>query len=183
MIRRIYLKEVEKINQLKQNPELRSKMDEAYNLLNKIDGLNDDEKERAQTLVREILEAFFKDSFSESFSVPIEFIESPLGKMLFSLKFGVPEREYTATEVTAIMGRTRALISYDKKTDRLASGEKGKNTVILEKDLIAYMKSKNMSMDEIDERLKLFRKLKIEGFSNDEIKIKIKEYIKDKYSL
>ncbi len=180
-----YLEEVEKIHKLKQSPEVRKKMDEAYELSNKMLELSNYEKERAQVLVREILENFFKDEFSESYSIPIEFIESDLGKVLFGLKFGVPEREYTATDVTVIMGITRALISYDRKnTDLKGKGStRGKNTVLSETELIQYMKIKGKSNEEISERLNMFTKLKLEGMGNEQIKEKIREHIKKKYSL
>lgn len=183
MNKRRYLKEVEKIHKLRDNAELRAKMDQAYDLYNKIHKLTKEEKDRSHKLVREILEGFFKDQFTESYSIPIEFIESEIGRILFSLKFGIAEREYTASEVTAIMDITRALISHDRKNRNLKSTEKGRNTFILESELIKYMKSKYMTDDEINERLSMFAKLKLEGLDNEDIKVKIREHIKAKYKV
>lgn len=185
MIKEEYLEEVESIHKLDKNAKFRKKMDEAYELSNNITKLNDVQKERAQVLVRELLEFFFVDEFSESYSVPIEFIESDIGKMLFGLKFGVPEREYTATEVTAIMDITRALISYDRKhVDLLGKGSsRGKMTVLTEVELIQYMKNKGMTSEEVNEKISMFRKLRLEGVENEQIKIKIRDYIKKKYNI
>lgn len=182
MVEEIYFKEVESIKIFKRNKALRKKMDEIYNFYNRISELSEEEKHRAQVLVRELLENIFKNEFSNTYYIPIEFIESSLGHIIFGLKFGVRENEYTATDVSAIMDITRALVSYDSTNNRLRTFKIGNNTIILESDLISYMESKKMSHEEIYERLNLFRELRLKGVDNEEIKVKIKESISQLYN-
>lgn len=177
-----YLEEVEKING-KDDPELRTKVDKVYEMYSRIQHLNIEEKEKAHTLVREILEKVFKAPFSQSYSIPIEFIESDLGEILFSLKFGISQREYTASEITAIMNVTRSLISYDKKHSGIKATTRGKNTFMHESELIKYMKSKGMDPSEIKDRLDMFKKLNSEGEKLEDIKEKIKSHIEEKYTI
>lgn len=177
-----YLEEVEKILNGREDPALRTKIDEAYQMYSRIQDLSIEEKEKAHTLVREILEKVFKAPFSNSYSVPIEFIESELGQILFSLKFGISQREYTSSEITAIMDVTRSLISYDKKHSGVKATTKGRNTVMHESELIKYMQSKGMTQTEIKDRVDLFKKLSSEGVELEEIKERIRKYIEEKYS-
>lgn len=185
MDKETYSKEVKKIFAtnavLKRNSKLNDKLDRAYELSKKLESGEIIKPQEAHKLVKEILEIFFKDPFSDSFSIPMRFIESPLGKMLFGLKFGIPEKAYTTAEITAIMGRTRALISHDSKNGLVRSEKKGRNIIIYENDLIDYMVSKGMSHTEAQKRITLYQHFKEQGYDIKQIKDKIELAISEEY--
>lgn len=132
--------------------------------------------DEAHALVTEILEYLFQDKFSDSYSIPIEFINSSIGKVLFSLKFGLPERAYNTTEITIIMGITRALISHDLKNKDIIVSRIGRNIIVYERNLIEYMKSKDMSNEEIKKRISTYLKLNAEGVDDAEIRKQIEDF-------
>lgn len=185
MDKETYRKEVKKIfatnTAIKGNTKLREKLDRAYELSKKLESGEIIKQQEAHTLVKEILETFFKTPFSDSFSIPINFIESPLGKMLFGLKFGIPEKAYTTAEITAIMGKTRSLISHDSKNGLVRSEKKGKNIIIYENDLIDYMISKGMSRTEAKKRISLYQQFKEQGYDLKDIKDKIELVILEEF--
>lgn len=176
--RQVYNKEVAKIIDIDANPEIKAMFDRAYELSTNLKRVED--RKEIHKLVDTILEYLFKDKVSTTFSVPIEFINGPIGRVLFTLKFGVTEEVYVTSEITAIMDITRALVSHDLDRKNLYGVKKGRNIIMYGRDLVAYMKSKNMSDDEIRERMTLYNQYKEEGLADEEIQLKIREIIKKK---
>lgn len=151
---------------------IKKKLEKVYELSKRLHifGAEMDRTE-AHDLVAEILEYLFKDKFSNTFSVPMNFISSALGKVLFSVEFGVAEAVYTTAEISIIMNKTRALISHDFKNGDIKAIKKGRNIVVYERDLMRYMMTKkNMSKDEVTQRISLYTKLKHQGLTDEEIK-------------
>ena len=148
------------------------KLERAYELTF---NLQKADRHEAHSLVSEILEYLFKDKFSSSYSIPIEFIESNLGKILFSLKFGLTDAVYSTAEITIIVDKTRSLISYDKKHNNLKAEKKGRNIMVYERDLLDYIESKGFSKNEAKSRLEKYLRLKNSGLSEEEIRKQLKK--------
>lgn len=177
--KQLFNKEVEEIlEKVNDKTNLKEKLENAYDLSKKLHVFGEHvDRIEAHELVSEILEYLFKDKFSTSYSIPIEFIESEIGKVLFTLKYGLAEAVYTTGEITIILGKTRALISHDVKEGNVRASKKGRNIIMYERDLIQYMRSKNMSNDEVQMRLSLYSKLKEKGLNIKEIEIEFKKEI------
>lgn len=149
--------------------DLKDKLDKAYDLANKLHVFGEQIDRTGQELADEILEYLFKDKFSQSYSIPMEFIEGPVGKVVFSLKLGIAESVYTTAEIIVIMNITRALISHDLKNGLVMGMKKGRNIIIYERDLIRYMQSKKMGKDEIKLRLSLYAELVNKGLGEEKL--------------
>lgn len=155
----------------KETKEIKDKLDRAYTLASTVyEQKKKVDRQEAHSLVTEILEYLFKDKFSNSYSIPIEFIDSAIGNILFSLKFGLAEAVYTTAEITLIMGNTRALISHDLKHNLIRAARKGRNIIVYERDLIQYMVSKGMNKNDARRKLSLYSKLRAQGVADEEIR-------------
>lgn len=123
-----------------------------------------------------ILTELFKGALDD-FSIPISFINSPVGNVIFSLKFGIKKNNYfTPNEVALLTSKTKALVSHDiRYTKKLnaSTHSNGKRFIISESDLISYMKDKGLSETESFNKINLFLKLKNEGMNLDSIKLEL----------
>lgn len=156
-----------------ENSEIKEKFNKAYELAIDVDTDSDSiNRQDTHKLVSELLQYLFKNKFSSTYSVPIEFIESDIGKVLFTLKFGLAENIYFTSSLTAILGVSRNWISKASIQGLLKTSKKGKskNLIVYERDLVKYMESRGMSKEEIESRLAQYYKLKSEGLSDEEIK-------------
>jgi hypothetical protein len=119
------------------------------------------------------LSALFKGALDD-FSIPASFINSPVGHVIFSLKFGSKkELSFTPKEVALLISKTKALISHDIKDTKKLNATRhgnGKSLIISESDLVSYMKDKGFSEIESYNRIDLFIKLKSENMKMDDIK-------------
>lgn len=126
----------------------------------------------ASDLPDELLNELFKSAY-DAFSIPMSFINSYLGEVLFTVKFGCrQENSFTPIEVALLTSRTKALISHDMNNGKLNYKRhgQGKSIIISERDLFKYMKDKGFTESQCNERLGLFLKLKQKDLKLNEIK-------------
>lgn len=174
--RALYLSEAQKIiaeYQGLNEKEFLEKMDKIYSYASgdyKVD-------DAARALVEEILELLFK--LPTTYVIPYSFIKSPVGRVLFTVLFGSNEKYYSSKDVTAIIGKTRSLISHDLKEGLLVADQYGgrRNIFIYESDLKDYMKRKGMGIKEIELRISLFRKYQRQGLDHKKIQQLIEEEV------
>lgn len=153
--------------------EILKKMEEIYNYAvgdKKVD-------DRAKELVESTLEILFK--LPSTYVIPYSFIKSPVGRVLFMVLFGSNEKYYSSNDVTAIIGKTRSLISHDLKQGLLVADQYGgrKNIFIYESDLKTYMISKGMEKREAELRISLFKEYQRKGLDHKKINQLIEEQI------
>lgn len=115
-----------------------------------------------------------------SFSIPMEFINSPVGSVLFTVKFGAPKRTFGSKDITRILGVTRSLLSHDLGKTLIAF-KSYRPILVNETDLINYMSSKGLLPEESRERIDSYLMLISEKASDDEISKTI-DAVKHKYS-
>lgn len=120
-----------------------------------------------------VLETLFKGELKD-YTIPIDFINSPVGHVLFTVRFNcLEENFYSPIEVALIVSKTKALISHDIKMEKLTCSRNGKNIIISEKNLLPYMISKGFSEAEAKKRISTFLKLKHKNLKFSEIKKQI----------
>ncbi|WP_027633412.1 hypothetical protein [Clostridium hydrogeniformans] len=123
-------------------------------------------------LIDDLLKTLFAGAFND-FNIPVSFLNTPVGYVLFTVKYGCKtNNSFTAIEVAHLVNKTKSLISYDVKNDKIIYSRhgKGKSILINETNLIKYMEDKGFSQDEAIERINLFLKLRNqEKLSLDEI--------------
>lgn len=168
------------INSLLHNPsdETLSKFEKAYDLYKRLNysPVNSESIDISNELL-----SFLFETASGSYCIPMSFIESPVGIVLFSLKFGVPEQYFTTSDVEIIAQISRSLISIDLSHKKITVFKPGRNILITRSSLINYMETKGISRLESTERINTFLELKSLKVSKQEISLAIKK-IKPKYS-
>lgn len=114
----------------------------------------------AANMVNRLLETLFK--LPTTYMIPFEFIDSPVGRVLFSVKFWRDEEIFSTAEIILIMGKTRALVSHDLKNETLIGKKMGRkqNIFVYQSDLVNYMISKNMTKEEALKRIDQYKRLK-----------------------
>lgn len=129
------------------------------------------------TFIDEILEDLFCTKFSNDIYIPLTFISSPIGNVLFSIKFSSRSSNiFSPSEISIIANRATSLISIDIKNNKLIATKLGTSTyVINENDLIQYMLSKGFSLNIIHTRISNFLALKSKNFSLKVIKEKLSQ--------
>lgn len=172
-----YLSEAQKIFKEYQGIDLNAilkRMEEIYSYATGDKEIDDEAKE----LVEGILEVLFR--LPSTYVIPYSFIKSPVGRVLFTVLFGTNENYYSSNDVTAIMGKTRSLISHDLKQGLLIADQYGgrKNIFIYESDLIAYMLKKGIEKRETELRISLFKEYKRKGYDHKKINQLIEEQVK-----
>lgn len=124
--------------------------------------------------VDEVLESMFKTNYS--YSIPMDFIISPLGRMLFEIKLDIENaRMYGYAEITIIAGKSKQMISMDHRNGILKGIEIGKKRRVLvtEEALYEYITTvgkRPFSPDEAKKRISQYNELINNGYSEDEIK-------------
>lgn len=142
--------------------------------------INEDEKQKLKIRVDEILESIFKTAFS--YVIPMEFINSPLGNMLFKIKLDINNNiMYGIPELMIIANKSKQLISHDYHNGNLVAIEAGKNKRILmtEEEVYKYLISvgrNKFTPEEAKKRIQIFNKMNREGFSEDEIRNELLKY-------
>ncbi len=154
----VYLREVKKLVKTYENrldvTETLGMFEEVYKYATgekRIDG-------EASIIVDKLLKKLFK--LPTTYMIPGDFIDSPIGRVLFSVKFWRDEEMYTSADLVAIMNITRALVSHDLAEENLIGQRIGRkrNIYIYKSDLIKYMASKGIPHDEIEKRISVYKK-------------------------
>lgn len=166
----IYMREVEK---MLMSYESRMDISELVGKFEQVYEYASNQKEidyNAVNLVNRLLETLFR--LPTTYMIPFEFIDSPVGRVLFSVKFWGDEELFSTAEIILIMGKTRALISHDFKNEILIGKKMGRkqNIFVYESDLVNYMISKNMTKEEALSRIEKYKKLKGMNLDYDKIK-------------
>lgn len=174
----IYMREVSKMLKSYESrmdvSELVKKFEEVYEYAS-----NQKEMDcTAVNLVDRLLEILFK--LPTTYMIPYSFINSPVGRVLFSVKFWNDEAVFSTAEIVLIMGRTRSLISHDLKNEVLIGQKMGRKQIIYvyQTDLVNYMVSKNIPREEAIRRIEKYKKLKSMGLDYERIKALMREDIK-----
>lgn len=119
--------------------------------------MNQKEKAEATRLVDEVLVELFKTSYS--FLIPMSFIDSELGMLLMSVKYSY-EYYYTTFDMEVLFERTKSTIYYSYKKGKINFLNKGGSYVATENEVKRLLKSKGLSQNEIERRLKIFWNVK-----------------------
>lgn len=130
----------------------------AYDLYNGL-STNSNSSTNNTEVANELL-SYLYNTNSNFCAIPMEFINSPVGTVLFSLKFGVPEPEFTTSQIEIIAGISRSLISRDLDNDKIVAYKQGRNIIVTKTNLINYMKSKGFSYNESIEKINAFQNKK-----------------------
>ncbi len=122
--------------------------------------------------VSNALSILFKGKYTD-FSIPYNFIDSAVGCVLFSVKFGAQEAIFTPIEVATITNKTKSLISHDIKNLKLCASMYNKSYTITKSSLISYMCNKGYSREHSLELINTFSKLKSNGYSLKDISLEL----------
>lgn len=159
---------ISKVNELSIDTKITEDLIKAYDLYASIQfGGNPDPD--LLNLPDHILKVLFSNPFD--FSIPMSFINSPIGEVLFKIKFNLESEAYfTPLEISIIINKTKSLISYDIKNELLVASKHGKNLVITKSSLINYMNLKGFTHEMSIKKINSFLKLKNSNTPLKEIK-------------
>ena len=124
-----------------------------------------------------ILEKMFKTAFS--FTIPMEFINTALGRMLLEIKLDMENTMmYGVSEITIVANKSRQMILNDYRSGKLKGIETGKKKRLLvsEEALLDYLTTvgrNTITLEEAKYRIKLFNKLNQKGLSEDKIRLEM----------
>ena len=138
--------------------------------------LSQEEKSELKQRIDYVFERMFKTAYS--FSVPMEFINSPIGVFLLKIKLDIGNViVYGISELVALSKRSKAMIFNDFHSGKLIGMETGnRRLLVTEEAAYDYLISagrKPLSPEEAKFRIKLFNKMVRDGYDLDEIKEKI----------
>lgn len=131
-------------------------------------------REELKQRVDKILEGMFKTAFS--FYIPMDFINSALGHMLFEIKLDIENSKmYGFTELMIIADKSKQMIFNDYHKGKLTGIETGKmkRVLVTEDALFKYITTigrNTFSPDEARRRIQLFNKMNRDGLSDEEIR-------------
>lgn len=127
--------------------------------------------------VDDVLESMFKTAFS--YSIPMDFINSPLGKFLFIIKFDIENSIiYSLSDLTILANKSKQMILNDYKKGNLEGIETGKKKrlIVTEEAAFNYITTvgrKPFTPEEAKWRLQMFNKLIREGLSEEKIRLEL----------
>lgn len=136
--------------------------------------------------LKERTEKFIEETFK--FSVPLEFIDSSIGKVLFEIKLDLSySNMYAGTELVIITQKSKNMINMDFRDGNIQGiGAGTKNRLIVSEDeLIRYMVNVGrykMSLEEARERVAIFKKMQSSGSTDEEIDQVIRERFGKRYT-
>lgn len=130
----------------------------------------------SKLLVDEALDYLFSNSYNKEINIPLSFINSIVGQVLFSIKFSTltsatNDNLFTPADVSIIANKTLSTISLDISTNRLKAYTLGKKTyIIFQKDLISYLLDRNFTLIEAEDKIKNYLLLRDKNIPSKEIK-------------
>lgn len=138
----IYLNEVYKFN----SAELKDKLTNLYDHLQGVIHLED-----ANTVVKEVISELFNTSYSKDVLIPLNFLESSVGVVLFKIMYGMNDKLYTVKELIELTknpekpnGYTRQYIKAEIDRGNLKATLKNNNYFIEESEANRYLKTKGL---------------------------------------
>lgn len=132
------------------------------------------EKQNLKRNVEVILEKMFKNAYT--FSVPMEFINSSLGRMLFEIKLDIRNSTmYGIAELMILSNKSKQSIFNDYNNGNLEGIEFGKKKRVLVTEEAAFkyittVGRRTFSPEEARRRIAIFNEMNKEDFNEDEIK-------------
>lgn len=133
---------------------------------------------RSKLEVDSLLDYLFSNTYNTEINIPLSFINSNIGHVLFSIKFSTSAAEdnlFTPADVSIIANRTLSTISLDITTNKLKATILGKKTyIIFQKDLISYLIDRNMTLIEAENRIEKYLLLREKDLTSKEIKSLLK---------
>lgn len=98
---------------------------------------------------------------SNDFYIPISFINSAIGQVLFTLKFKIDTKvSFRISDICNMLNCTRSLISKDIKSGKLRTNANNGHYIIEKNDLINYMQLKGLSLLDANKLIKIYLKEK-----------------------
>lgn len=146
----------ELIQGLDMNSETRDKIEIIIKIYEKRNA-SIQEKEAAARLVDEVLAALFQTQYS--YVVPVSFINTEIGTILFEVKFS-HQYYYSASDAVIILGKTRTNIYHNRNKGLLKMIKRGGAYFVTEGELRRYMEYKKIPGKEINRRLNAFWKVR-----------------------
>lgn len=132
----------------------------------------------AWTLVDELLEYLFCPNVkSPDFCILSNFLNSPIGIILFTIKYSNNSinKIFTVVEAATIVNKSKSTLLLEIRNNTLISSNLDSIILIYENDLITYMKHKGFSLDDAKKRISKFVDLKNKNLSLAEIKSEINQ--------
>lgn len=123
-----------------------------------------------------ILEKMFKTVYS--FSIPMEFINSPVGGFLLKIKLDMGNvMVYGISELVVLFNRSKAMIFRDFHNGKLNGIETvNKRLLVREEAALDYLTTvgrKTLTPEDAKDRIQLFNRMLREGYNLTEIKEKL----------
>lgn len=99
---------------------------------------------------------------SNDFYIPMSFINSAIGQVLFTLKFRIDTTmSFKISDICNILKCTRSLISKDIKKGKLSTNINNGHYTIEKNDLLNYMQLKGYSLTDANNLIKVYLKEKL----------------------
>lgn len=135
--------------------------------------LSGKEKTEIKKRVDDILEEMFRTAYS--YSIPMEFINSPIGEYLLRIKLDMTSSiVYGIAELVVLSKKSKAMIFNDYNSGKLVGVESGKRRLIVtEEAAIDYLTSVGrnpLEPEEAKNRILMFNKMLRQGYDLSEIK-------------
>lgn len=140
------------------------------------EGLNEENIEELTVKANEIFHAMFANPYGTL--IPLEFVESEIGRILFSIKIGYMGTEgvyYGASDAAILKGKSRAMIIKDIESGALVAKRISGRNVIKKLDLIAYLvnqgkESTRMSESIARDKIAKLTEMRNQGCKDSEIR-------------
>lgn len=134
------------LKQLVQN-DVVEKINELYQVYKMLDSNKEIEFDNIQSQIDDILEKLFKNQYSNELMIPYSFLNSEIGKVLFTIKYSNTEKVYTSTEVAEMLGCSLQYIAKLVKEDKLKGHKKTGRNYFFESDVIKFMESQGKTIN------------------------------------
>lgn len=137
-------------------------------------GLEDSPDEEMRERTEAVLEKMFKSPFD--YSVPMSFVKSNIGKVLFKIMLEVEnlnELMYGATECAILSGKSRSMMAKYFDSGVIRGSKVGGKLYAQEEAVIQFLTSAGrnpITLTEARDRIKYLRELKDKGLKVEEIK-------------
>ncbi|MGL5381740.1 helix-turn-helix domain-containing protein [Clostridium sp.] len=118
------------------------KIEELYQVYKLLDSDNEIQFDNIQSQIEEILEILFKNQYSNELMIPYSFLNSEIGKVLFTIKYSNTEKVFTSSEVAEMLGCSLQYIAKLVKEGKLKGQKKSGRNYFFESDVVKFMENK-----------------------------------------
>jgi len=105
--------------------------------------------EKIGGITKEVLKQLFENKFTPQVLIPLEFLDTAIGKVIFTAMFNYSDRTYTVRELIEFTktpekpkGLSKAQISQDFASGKLKGEKKGNRLIFTESQVNDYLISK-----------------------------------------